>query len=49
MHHTEDDRQFIVPQELKGLSHEQLRERADKLFAEIEQKKREGKIRPVIA
>jgi hypothetical protein len=49
MHHTEDDRPFTIPAELKGLTHEQLRERADKLFKEIEQKKSNGSSRAMSA
>ncbi|MDR0903122.1 MAG: hypothetical protein LBM59_00635 [Ruminococcus sp.] len=45
----EDDRPRETPEELKGLTHEQLRERIDKLWEEFEQKKREGKIRFVNA
>jgi hypothetical protein len=45
MHHTEDDRPFEVPEDLKGLSHEQLREKIEKLWKEIEQKRIEGKLR----
>jgi hypothetical protein len=45
----EDDRPRETPEELKGLTTEQLKERIDKLWEEFEQKKREGKIRFVNA
>jgi hypothetical protein len=41
----EDDRPRETPEELKGLTQEQLQERVERLWAEFEQKKREGKIR----
>jgi hypothetical protein len=43
----EDDRPRQTPEYLKGLSHDQLRERAEKLWKEFEQKKSEGKLRIV--
>jgi hypothetical protein len=43
----EDDRPRATPDYLKGLTTEQLRERAEKLFQEIEKKKSEGKLRIV--
>jgi hypothetical protein len=38
MSHYEDDRPWVCPEHLKGLTVEQLRERAEKLFSECEKK-----------
>jgi hypothetical protein len=34
----EDDRPYVTPEKLKGLTREQLRERAERLFKEYESK-----------